>query len=223
MAIIMNSSQVQQNFGAALERTLRGEDVVIERYGRPQAALVAYERYRRLAEAGEPQAAAAMPETPQLTQLRETAATYRVGTEAAPPAAAPAYRYVTRVPGICGGRPIIRGTRVPVNAIVGSHKLGMSPEEIAAALPNLTLAQVHEALSYYYDHMDEIEREIEEERRARSAVRSGLPGHRGLGELAALLDSLPPLGAAEAASFARDLAEARDQLPPLGSEAPWAS
>lgn len=34
------SSQVQQNFGAAVERALRGEDVVIERYGMPRAAVV---------------------------------------------------------------------------------------------------------------------------------------------------------------------------------------
>lgn len=179
MAIIMNSSQVQQNFGAALERTLRGEDVIIERYGRPQAAMVPYDRYQRLAETSEGQMAEAMPETTQGGQLRETAAIYQVGTEVpaqetASSAGVPDYRYVTRVPGICGGRPIIRGTRVPVKAIVGYHKLGMNPDEIATALPNLTLAQIHEALSYYYDHVDEIEQEIRENQLERLIERYGL-------------------------------------------------
>lgn len=27
------------------------------------------------------------------------------------------YRYITRMPGVCGGRPIIKGTRTPVKAI----------------------------------------------------------------------------------------------------------
>ena len=72
------------------------------------------------------------------------------------------YRYVTSVPGICGGRPIIRGTRTPVRAIVGYYKLGLSVEEILEGLPHLTAAQVYEALSYYHDHQSEIEQDIAE-------------------------------------------------------------
>jgi uncharacterized protein (DUF433 family)/antitoxin (DNA-binding transcriptional repressor) of toxin-antitoxin stability system len=179
MTIILNSSQVQQNFGAALERTLRGEDVIIERYGRPQAAMVPYDRYQHLVRFGEGQAAEAMPGTTQGAQLREAAATYQVGREAPAREAVSAagtgsYRYVTRVPGICGGRPIIRGTRVPVKAIVGYHKLGLSAEEVATALPNLTLAQIHETLSYYYDHVDEIEQDIRENQLERLVERYGL-------------------------------------------------
>lgn len=171
MTIILNSSQVQQNFGAALERTLRGDDVIIERYGRPQAVMVPYDRYQHLVEAGGGQAAKAMPGTTQSAQLQEAAATYQVGRAAAE---ALAYRYVTRVPGICGGQPIIRGTRVPVKAIVGYHKLGLSAEEVATALPNLTLAQIHETLSYYYDHVDEIEQDIRENQLERLVERYGL-------------------------------------------------
>lgn len=228
MAITMNSSQVQQNFGAVLERTLRGEDVIIERYDRPQAVMVPYDRYRRLVEAGEGQAAEAMPGPTQGAQLHEAAAIYQIGAvapagEAASSAEAAGYRYVTRVPGICGGRPIIRGTRVPVKAIVGYHKLGMNPDEIATALPNLTLAQIHEALSYYYDHVAEIEQEIEEDRKAGPAARSGFPGRRHLGELPAVLNALPALTAEEVASFADDIRQAQAQLPPLAPEAPWPS
>ena len=72
------------------------------------------------------------------------------------------YRYVIRVPGICGGRPIIKGTRTPVKTIVGYHKMGLSVEEILEGLPHLTPAQVYEALSYYYDHQSEIEQDIRE-------------------------------------------------------------
>jgi uncharacterized protein (DUF433 family) len=61
--------------------------------------------------------------------------------------AIPTYRYVTRTPGICSGRPILRGTRVTVRTIVGYHKLGLSVDEILASLPHLTPAQVYEALA----------------------------------------------------------------------------
>lgn len=68
--------------------------------------------------------------------------------------------HVTRIPGVSGGRPIIRGTRTPVQIIVGYYKLGMSIDEIVSSLPHLTPAQVFDALSYYHDHQAEIEADI---------------------------------------------------------------
>ena len=41
----------------------------------------------------------------------------------------------------------------------------MSPAQIAATYPTITLAQVHAALAYYYDHRDEILAAIAEEER----------------------------------------------------------
>jgi len=84
------------------------------------------------------------------------------------------YLYITRVPGVCGGRPIIKGTRTPVKAIVGYYKLGFSVEEILEGLPHLTPAQVYEALSYYHDHQSEIEQDIGESRVERLIERYGL-------------------------------------------------
>lgn len=75
-----------------------------------------------------------------------------------------AYRYITSVPGVQGGEPCIRGTRVPVRSIVQYWRLGYSPEEITTALPHITLAQVHEAMSYFYDNQSEIEGLIERHR-----------------------------------------------------------
>ena len=84
------------------------------------------------------------------------------------------YRYITQVPGVCGGRPIIRGTRTPVKAIVGYYKMGLSVEEILEGLPHLTPAQVYEALSYYHDHRPEIDQDIKESRVERLIERYGL-------------------------------------------------
>jgi uncharacterized protein (DUF433 family) len=67
---------------------------------------------------------------------------------------------ITQTPDICGGRPRITGTGVSVRRIVGWYKLGMTPEEIAAEIPHLELAQVHAALSYYHANRVELETAI---------------------------------------------------------------
>src|SRR5262245_44006679 len=73
--------------------------------------------------------------------------------------------YITRIPGVCGGRPCIRGHRIRVQDIAIEHEWqALSPEEICQQHPELTLAEVHAALAYYYDHRDEIQTQIEADR-----------------------------------------------------------
>ena len=72
--------------------------------------------------------------------------------------------YIVRMEDVCGGAPVVRGTRTSVRSIIAYYKLGMSVEEILDGLPHLTAAQVYDALSYYHDHQDEIERDIQENR-----------------------------------------------------------
>ncbi|MCB0019300.1 MAG: DUF433 domain-containing protein [Anaerolineales bacterium] len=73
-------------------------------------------------------------------------------------------RYIVRNEEILGGEPIIKGTRTPVRAIVESWRQGVQPEDIPRIMPHLTLAQVFDALSYYSEHQQEINRFIEENR-----------------------------------------------------------
>jgi uncharacterized protein (DUF433 family) len=73
-------------------------------------------------------------------------------------------RYVTRNPEILGGEPIIVGTRISVRTIVGLWRLGTSPEAIPTQFPQLTLAQVFDALSFYLDNQSEINQYIERNR-----------------------------------------------------------
>ena len=61
---------------------------------------------------------------------------------------------------VCGGRNIITGTRIPVWSIIKWYKLGISVEDIIREFPQLTPSQVHDAFSYYYDNLDEIEKDI---------------------------------------------------------------
>ena len=67
--------------------------------------------------------------------------------------------YIVKNENICFGKARIRDTRMAVVFIVSEyiHKR-MSPRDIVNAHPGLTLAQVHAALSYYYDNHLEIDR-----------------------------------------------------------------
>ncbi len=70
--------------------------------------------------------------------------------------------YVERRPYVQGGRPVIRGSRFPVSAIIQDYRRGLSVEEILREFPALKPAEIHDALSYYYDHQAELDQEIAE-------------------------------------------------------------
>lgn len=76
-------------------------------------------------------------------------------------AAALTYPHITRDPAIRGGQSCLDGSRIAVTDIVAAAQEGHRPEEIRALFgAPLTLAQVHAALAYYYDHPAEIEEEF---------------------------------------------------------------
>jgi uncharacterized protein (DUF433 family) len=85
--------------------------------------------------------------------------------------------FITKTPGLCGGRPRIAGTGVSVRRVAGWYKMGRSPEEIADQYGHLNLAQVHAALTYYFANRDEIDTELAQEEaeyeRLASAHKSG--------------------------------------------------
>ena len=67
---------------------------------------------------------------------------------------------IERSPEIRKGRPCIAGTGVTVRRIAGWYNLGLTPEEIAAKMEHLTLAQIHAALAYYHANREEIDNDI---------------------------------------------------------------
>lgn len=69
---------------------------------------------------------------------------------------------IARDEGILGGEPRIEGTRIGVRHVAARViDAGLSPAYVADQL-DLSLAEVYEALSYYYRHDDEL-RAIEAE------------------------------------------------------------
>jgi uncharacterized protein (DUF433 family) len=77
-----------------------------------------------------------------------------------------AYPHISKTPGVCGGKACIDGTRIRVMDIVGLDRRGMKPEDMRGmyGVP-LSLAEIYAALTYYYDHKDEIETSFAEDER----------------------------------------------------------
>jgi uncharacterized protein (DUF433 family) len=89
-------------------------------------------------------------------------------------------QHITKTSGVCGGRACIAGHRVRVIDVVAWHEMrGMSPDQIVDLFPGITLADVHAALAYYFDHRQEIENDFRNDdqwaERVRSAVASKIP------------------------------------------------
>ena len=114
-----------------------------------------------------------MTETTRLqSELRNLRAEVRalkeqVAQYAANPPMATDHPHIVRIEGVQGGEPIIRGAYVTVRGIVELTKQGQTPKQIVKEHePLLSLAQVYDALSYYYDHSAEIETYIREHEEA---------------------------------------------------------
>ena len=70
------------------------------------------------------------------------------------------YRNIERDATRCGEQPVVAGTRIRVCTILASYRQGMSVEEIVQQYPSLRPADVHDALAYAYEHIDEIEADL---------------------------------------------------------------
>ena len=83
---------------------------------------------------------------------------------------------IVRTPDTCGGKPRIAGTRIQVKDVALMHeRMGMTPAQIVADYPHLTLADVHAALAFYHDHRAQIDAEIESDRRWSEEMRAKAP------------------------------------------------
>ena len=69
--------------------------------------------------------------------------------------------YIISLKTHCGGSPVIAGTKFPVRSVVFYIlKQGMTPEEFVEEFLHLTLPQVYDALSYYYENRGKIDKEL---------------------------------------------------------------
>ncbi len=72
--------------------------------------------------------------------------------------------YISIDPKISGGQPVISGTRIKVMDIAIKYELmGISADEIISEYPYLKLEQIHDALSYYYEHKEVFDRKYRDD------------------------------------------------------------
>lgn len=70
--------------------------------------------------------------------------------------------HITQSEDVCGGKPVIAGRRIRVQDVYVWHDvLGMSADEIASEY-DLSLAQVYAALTYVFEHLDDIRSDMQE-------------------------------------------------------------
>jgi uncharacterized protein (DUF433 family) len=65
-----------------------------------------------------------------------------------------------KAPRACGGRARIDEARVRVYNLVAQHKAGASGEKTREPYPDLTPAQIHAALAYYYNNREGIDADL---------------------------------------------------------------
>ena len=58
------------------------------------------------------------------------------------------HSYIVRDPGVCGGEPVIRGTRVTVRTVLASLTEGATVEELVADFPALTPESVRAVIAF---------------------------------------------------------------------------
>jgi uncharacterized protein (DUF433 family) len=80
--------------------------------------------------------------------------------------------HIEITPSVAGGRPRIAGHRIRVQDIAIWHEReGQTATQIVAQFPQLTLADVHAAMTYYFDHRAAIDGQIAEDDRFVDAMK----------------------------------------------------
>ena len=70
-------------------------------------------------------------------------------------------RKIVQNENICGGAPTLEGTRIRVSDIVVQHEYhNLSPEQITQEFPQLSIADIYSALTFYHEHPKDIRNEI---------------------------------------------------------------
>lgn len=83
--------------------------------------------------------------------------------------------HIEITPGVCGGKPRIAGRRITVQDVAIRHeRMGMTADRIAEEF-ELSLADIHAALAYYFDHRQDIDRRIQEDDALVAALKAQTP------------------------------------------------
>ena len=86
-------------------------------------------------------------------------------TQASPTSIATDGERIVCTPDTFGGKPRIAGTRIRVQDVYFWHEVeGKSPDEIVSSFPQLSMADVYAALSYFWAHREELLNDLQRQR-----------------------------------------------------------
>ena len=60
---------------------------------------------------------------------------------------------ITQIPGVMGGKPCIKGTRITVEVLIDHLSAGETVAELLEGYPDITEGDVRAALAYAADHL----------------------------------------------------------------------
>ena len=84
--------------------------------------------------------------------------------------------FIVKNKDVCGGSPIIEGTRTRVIDIAFEYEImGRSPDEIIRSHPHVSLYHIHDALSYYYENRDDLDRKIKQDEKFITSLKGKFP------------------------------------------------
>ncbi len=89
------------------------------------------------------------------------------------------YPHIEKTPDVRAGKPCIVGTRIAVVDIALAYAQGVKPEEILTHFCSrpLTSAEVFAALTYHYDHPEELEGYLRRSERAEEDIEVAKAGY----------------------------------------------
>jgi uncharacterized protein (DUF433 family) len=84
--------------------------------------------------------------------------------------------HIELTPGVCGGKPRVAGTRIRVQDIViWYERMNLSADEIASKFPQVSIADVHAALTYYHDHRSKVDEQMRQGEALVEEIRRAYP------------------------------------------------
>lgn len=84
--------------------------------------------------------------------------------------------HIAKKQDVCGGKACIAGHRIRVMDVVALHEQrGYSPDEIVDMFSGITLADIHAALAYYFDHRAEIAADFKHDAELAETLRRQFP------------------------------------------------
>jgi uncharacterized protein (DUF433 family) len=88
-------------------------------------------------------------------------------------------QHIEITPGVVGGKARIAGHRVRVMDIaIWYERQGMSPDQIVDLFPELTLADIHAALAYYFDNREQIDNDIRRDAEIEAEMKAFFAGRQ---------------------------------------------